>query len=459
MKNIKKIFALCVVLAVFPIYVHADYSSIDKELSENVKKYHLPGMAVIEVDDNGILFQKTYGNVQNVDQVFLIGSLSKSFTAAAVMQLVEKGNVDLDAPVSEYIDCEKWFAHGSDYKRITVKNLLNQTSGIKTYAKMGSLKSTGDYGKYVYANSNYGLLGLIIESVSGLSYEDYIKENIFNPLGMTHSYASLNDGAKKELVPGYKNYFGFWVPSPPDYPDKIKSGQWTNVPGGYIVSSAGDMGKYLAMYLKNGENVLTKDSVRKMFFDNVPEDDEDSYYGMGWECIKNEYGVWIMRHTGLVENYCAFMYVNPAQNKAGAVLVNMNDYLVDNMFLENIIAPLFDQKAEDKSKMFFILHSIIDLVFLALIFFALYPVITLKKWKNKKKNIFIDILRHLVFPLILLIPVQIIAPLFVIRMFAKDVWLVLVISSILLFAIGIYKIIYAVSCKKKSKSANQENCR
>ena len=190
---------LCAGLVMFPPCIHAqsDYKTIDKELAENVKKYHLPGMTVIEVDSNGILFQGTYGNARSADQNFIIGSLSKSFTAAAVMQLVENGKIDLDKPLSEYIDCERYFVPKNDYKRITVKNLLNQTSGIKTYAKLGSLKSTEAYGKHVYANANYGLLGLLIESVSGLSYEAYIQEHIFKPLGMTHSYASFTTKQKK----------------------------------------------------------------------------------------------------------------------------------------------------------------------------------------------------------------------------------------------------------------------
>lgn len=446
MKTLEKILMLCAGLVMFPPCIHAqsDYKTIDKELAENVKKYHLPGMAVVEVDSNGILFQGTYGNARSADQNFIIGSLSKSFTAAAVMQLVENGKIDLDKPLSEYIDCERYFVPKNDYKRITVKNLLNQTSGIKTYAKLGSLKSTESYGKHVYANANYGLLGLLIESVSGLSYEAYIQEHIFKPLGMTHSYASFNDEAKKALIPGYKNYFGFWVPSPPDYPGEIKTGQWTNVPGGYLFSSASDMGKYLMMYLKDGGSILTKDSVERMFFDNVPEQEEEAYYGMGWEYLKNADGAWIMQHTGLVENYCALMYINPKENKAGAVLVNMNDYLVTNMFLGNIIAPLLGQTAKDSSKMVFILHAIIDLVCFALIVLALYPVITLKKWKSKNKKIFADIFLHLLVPLILLLPVQSIAPLFVIRMFAKDLWLILLSTSFLLVAAGMYKMIYSM---------------
>ena len=130
------ILAVILALPFFSIRTQAetDYITIDELLAENVSKYHIPGMAVMEVNSDGILFQGTYGECTDIDQVFIIGSLSKSFTATATMQLVEAGSVDLDEPISKYIDCDEWFAKGTDYERITVRNLLNQTSGISTYA-------------------------------------------------------------------------------------------------------------------------------------------------------------------------------------------------------------------------------------------------------------------------------------------------------------------------------------
>lgn len=217
--------------------------------------------ALIFLDKDNVLFQETYGKCDNIDTPFIIGSMSKSFTALAIMQLVEEGKIHLDSPITEYIDTSEWFIDCVNCHRITVRNLLNQTSGITTYQTFGKLKCTNSYGSHVYSNANYGLLGLIIEAVSGMTYEEYVTKNIFNPLGMEHSAASLEKSEENGLIDGYRNYFGIFAAGEPDYPGKITNGTWTNVPAGYLSSSASDMGKYLQMYLNGGEGIISEEYV------------------------------------------------------------------------------------------------------------------------------------------------------------------------------------------------------
>ena len=113
-----------------------DYESIDVQIAEDVKKYHIPGMAIMVVDKDDILFSNTYGNCRDIDTPFIIGSMSKSFTAIAIMQLVEDGKINLDDSISEYIYASEWFVQASDCEKITVRNLLNHTSGITTYQRL-----------------------------------------------------------------------------------------------------------------------------------------------------------------------------------------------------------------------------------------------------------------------------------------------------------------------------------
>lgn len=108
----------------------SDYKKISEQITEDVENYHIPAMAVIVVDKDNVLFQKIYENCDSIDTPFLIGSMSKSFTALVIMQLAEKGKIDLDSPISEYIDAGKWFIDDTDSNKITVRNLLNQTGGI-----------------------------------------------------------------------------------------------------------------------------------------------------------------------------------------------------------------------------------------------------------------------------------------------------------------------------------------
>ncbi|MCM1263593.1 MAG: beta-lactamase family protein [Butyrivibrio sp.] len=238
-----------------------NYDEISRQIAKDAEKYHIPGMAVIVVNADNILFQETYGNCDSIDTPFLIGSMSKSFTALAVMQLVEDGKIDLNSSISAYIDASKWFADSADCNKITVRNLLNQTSGIATYQTFGELKSTDSYGSHVYANVNYGLLGLIVEAVSGISYDEYIANNIFTPLGMEHSAATLKKSKENGLIDGYRNYFGIPIAGEPDYPEEIKDGTWMNIPAGYLSSSISDIGRYLQMYLNDGENIISKESI------------------------------------------------------------------------------------------------------------------------------------------------------------------------------------------------------
>ena len=155
-----------------------DYDSVSKVLEKEIKENHIPGMAVIVVNPDEVIFSKTYGNCENIDTPFIIGSMSKSFTALSIMKLVEENKIDINKSISTYIDTSLYFKNKEDGDKITVKQLLNQNSGIGTYQKLGSLKITRNYGKYEYSNANYNLLGKIIESVSNESYSDYIKKNI-----------------------------------------------------------------------------------------------------------------------------------------------------------------------------------------------------------------------------------------------------------------------------------------
>jgi CubicO group peptidase (beta-lactamase class C family) len=135
---------------------------------------------------------------------FLIGSITKQFTATAIMQLAEKGLLDVNDPISKYLP--EYPKETGD--SITVHHLLTHTSGVPSYTdnaelmgrratKMSTEEILNSFkdkpldfppgGQFKYSNSGYYLLGLIVENVSGKSYEEYLQENIFDPLGMAHT--------------------------------------------------------------------------------------------------------------------------------------------------------------------------------------------------------------------------------------------------------------------------------
>lgn len=430
-----------------------DYGEISKQIAKDVEKYHIPGMAVMVVDKDNVLFQETYGNCDSVDTPFIIGSMSKSFTALAIMQLVEEEKIDLDSSISDYIDASGWFGDDTNYNRITVRNLLNQTSGITTYQTFGNLKSTDSYGSHVYANVNYGLLGLIVEAVSGMTYEEYVASHIFMPLGMEHSAASLEKSKENGLIDGYRNYFGIPVAGGPDYPEKIMNGTWTNVPAGYLSSSVSDMGRYLQMYLNDGESIISRESIHSMFYDYVPVADGAYYYGMGWQYSEKMFRQPMLWHAGLVENYTSNMFIIPQKGIGVVVLVNMNDYLVCNNLIGNIVNPLIGEERNKLPNLYIILHLAVDAVCLFLCFISIYSIVTIMRWSKKEKKLkdcIIDCIRHVGLPVVLLcLPLFMGIPFRVAWLFVKDLCLVLYVNAGILIAVGAYKLIFCLTRHSK----------
>lgn len=365
-------------------YHTMDYEAVGAQIAKDVEEYHVPGMAVIVVGKDAVLFAETYGNCESIDTPFIIGSMSKSFTALSVMQLLEQGKVELDAPISGYIDCSDYLKDPSEGDEIMVRELLNHTSGLDTNHYFGNAKITESRGTYRYSNVGYGLLGKIVEAVSGMSYEEYVEQNIFGPLNMEHSAASLEKSRENGLISGYRNYFGIPVAGAPDYPNGSSpsrdSAPYSTVQAGYISSSASDMGKYLQMYLNGGLGIVSQESINTMFYDIVPEDGNgNDFYGMGWG-YSTQYSQSLLNHSGLVENYTSNMFIIPEKEIGIVVLVNMNDYLVTNNLLGNIILPLLgEEKVSLPDHAYLLFHILIDLIYLVIVIASVIPLASIRK--------------------------------------------------------------------------------
>jgi len=195
------------------IQEHPDTKKIDKYVNNIMKEYRIPGFSLGIIYKNNVVYKKGYGISDNTQRKvtpqtpFITGSLSKTFTAIAIMQLVESGKISLDEPVSAYIP---WFqlANKEISSKTTVRDLITHTSGISTDAefsvattrgddtsitqivkKFDSLKQNTMPGtRYQYSNANFIILGEIIQRLTGISYEEYLKHNIFEPLEKEHSY-------------------------------------------------------------------------------------------------------------------------------------------------------------------------------------------------------------------------------------------------------------------------------
>ena len=297
---------------------------MDAYLAANFPRAGAPGLAVAVVDAGGVRYRRTFGDCPDADAPFVVGSLSKSFTAVAVMQLVEQGAVDLDAPASRY-------APGYDVPdEVTVRSLLNQTSGFGAYDSLaeaadGELGET--FGAFSYANANYDLLGRVVEGASGEDYACYLDEHVLEPLGMASTTADPARAEALGMVPGHRDWFG--LPVADGFRHAQGDGAWGGPASGYVASSVRDMASYLRMYLNggmgDGARVLSADSVRRMFLDRVPDPEGDTYYGMGWTSFSWDDGELVLSHDGQVENYTASMCLLPERGIGIVALSDAND--------------------------------------------------------------------------------------------------------------------------------------
>ncbi len=431
------------------------YNEIDSYLADAFAKAHFPAMSITIVNKENVLLSKTYGDCKSSDTPFLLGSVSKSFTALCIMQLVERGKIDLNAPISTYL------SKSNINNAITVRQLLNHTSGLGEHQNLGNYKIVNKQGEHSYANVNYSLLGKIIEVVSELSYEDYISERIFEPLSMSKSAATYEKAKDNGLIDTYENWFGSNIKTAPKFPKSNDA--WISTSAGYLSSSTADLGKYLQMYLRGGQSIISSDSINKMFYENVEVQANIPYkYGMGWTLTNEPLKQPALRHSGLVETGMATIYILPESEIGIAIAVNTNDYFVGKDLMDRIDWSVILMLTGDKPNQitaneYVTRHFLYDLAYFVVFAISILPLCLIIMYKKRlttgklRVKISILILLHLILPIfILLIPQMFFAtPLWVVSAFVPDMFTTIVVSSCLLFIGGIAKSILLI-IKRKS---------
>jgi hypothetical protein len=286
---------------------------------------------------------------------------------------------------------------------ITVRHLLNQTSGISesTGLKDETSRDVGDsaleyrvrsFGTellnrsvgetFEYSNANYDILGLIVQFVSGQSFDSYIQEYIYNPLEMRNSYVSEIDAKEQGLATGNRFWFGqpfsFNAPFPR-----------ASLAHGYLIASAEDMSHYLITYLNDGrfgdKNVISPAGIDTMHKRPLQEKG-DYYYGMGW-FVGEKNGIKMMRHGGDVANFHANMVLIP-DGKWGLVLLeNAENYMASenaDKIADGVAALLVGQSpvADESTNFLQIIFIIILLVFSIQVIGMIVSILVLKRWQK-----------------------------------------------------------------------------
>lgn len=328
-----------------------DFAAIDRYIEKEMEAIRLPGLALAIVKDDRIVHMRGFGEAGpsghkvTPQTPFVIGSTGKSFTALAIMQLVEEGKVDLDAPVRRYLP---WFeAAGPEASsRIRIRHLLNHTSGFSTASGTGYLlKEDGSPGalerqvralkhveldrpvgsSFEYSNTNYTILGLIVQSVSGEPYERYVEERIFAPLDMDHSFADYEEAKVNGLAQGYRYWFG--MPRPADLIYNRAA-----LPAGLHIASTEDMAHYLIAQLNGGrygdDSVLSPERVAEMHRGTIRGTVMGGgklSYGMGWAETEIN-GIPTVSHSGGTLVSTSDMILVPEDGWGVMVLTNAANY-------------------------------------------------------------------------------------------------------------------------------------
>ncbi|HNS01261.1 MAG TPA: serine hydrolase domain-containing protein [Anaerolineae bacterium] len=322
---------------------------LDELIAAQMEEKHIAGAAVAVVKDGQLFFAKGYGyaDVENkipVDAattIFRIGSVGKVLTWTAVMQLVEQGKLDLDADIATYLD----FRLPTTFPQpITLKHLMTHTSGIED-RWLDSL--TADAGELVserawleanfpgqvrapgeaagYSNYNPMLAGYIVARVSGQSYEAYIQQHIFDPLGMTHS--TVNPQMPEELRPfaakSYTYVDGAFQPFPEYFV------QPAGLPSGFHQASVTDMARFMIARLEGGFygdasteiRILEEDSARQMLTTLYTPDPRLKGIAYGLFDF-SENGQWVLGHEGYAPVMASQMMLLPDQHLGVFVTYN-----------------------------------------------------------------------------------------------------------------------------------------
>ncbi len=268
--------------------------------------------------------------------LFEIGSIGKAFTACCVLQLVEEGRLDLDAPVATYLP---WFAVRSSFDApITVHHLLTHTAGITRGADITSnslfdvwsLRHTeatlAPGSRFWYSNVGYRVVGAVLEAVEGRPYAEILRERVLDRIGMPDSEPVIRTAMRERLAVGY----GPWPEDRPALPSgPMVPAVWfeTSTADGSVAASARDLAAYLRMLMNRGAapngRVLSEASFREMSARAVVAG--DGWYGYGL-ATEDADGVPWLGHGGSMVGYSSTMDSDVAAGIGAVVLSNGIDW-------------------------------------------------------------------------------------------------------------------------------------
>ena len=330
-------------------------AKIDENIEKNRVKQKIVGMSVVIVHDQDVLLAKGYGYADlasktpaNAQTVYRVGSITKVFTALAVMQLRDAGKLNLDDPIEKYLPEFKIKSRFPDARPVTFRQVASHYSGLpreaplsytyqdvtvfpRTEELIASLANTELIGpadtKFQYSNLGFNILGLAVERIAHEPYADYVTKHILQPLGMKQSGFAVTEELKKSLATGYKA--------------ADKSDQHATAPygaygqaSGMLYSSVADMAEFLKLQFRQGptggKQVLGSSALREMtapqfILNNDDLVPPDLFWkrgsGIGWQTLTAKALQFNHKRAGL-NGFNTDIIFNPRHKLGVAVFTN-----------------------------------------------------------------------------------------------------------------------------------------
>lgn len=335
-------------------------------------RHGLPGAAYAVVEDGELVASGAAGDITATTPLS-VGSLSKSFTSFAVLQLVDAEEVDLDSPITQYLPSLR--IRGADTQDVTVRMLLSHTSGFPNpllWTSTGSLE--GDVAliseqtaasapgtDYLYSNLNYWTLALLVQEVSGEPFDEYLSRHIFEPLGMDDTTSVITVSDRPGLDAGHVTAYGTSLPLS-EMPATVGG-------AGGVISTAEDMAAWLGMQQRGG---VAADGTRLLSAELIEEShrrqENAGTYGLGWQHTSTADPARI-GHDGSMTRYSSRQDLVPSSGVGTVVLLDSYTTTYSHPF--SISTGLITIAEGGTPELGVPTATIIDLVLLAITLLAL----------------------------------------------------------------------------------------
>jgi len=340
----------------------AAVTNFKNKVQREMRTQHIPALSVLIFEEDEVLYEGCFGksNLEKntslqKDHLFLLASVSKVITATALLQLYDQGQFDLDDNINDYLNFE--VAIPGYTNMITFRMLLTHTSGIADGAALDdqyyygedSPVELGDFladylmpnGEYYdrqdnfhrfrpgtqneYSNIGAALIGLLVAEISEMDFDEYCKQNIFHPLGMTHTAWHLRD-IDQFIVQPYDYFNG--------RDEMVEHYTFTDYPNGGLRSTAGDLFKFLSAFVKDGESnnyqLLEASTIDKMTTLQIPNLSDD----MGLHLFQMDESKNLWGHDGGEQGVATVMAFNPTTKIGAIILTNQGEVDLEDLLVE-----------------------------------------------------------------------------------------------------------------------------